>query len=109
MSKHKKSVKRNRRLLIIGSLVAMMFVSGIFAMKLTVFAAEQQQRVVYSSVRICQGDTLWSIASEYCGADDAASIVAYIDKLARINGISTRQTIYPGDYLMVERQLSDNE
>ena len=109
MSKRRRAVKRNRRLLIIVSLAALIIVAGICTRKLTAFAAEQPGSVVYSSVCIRQGDTLWSIAREHCGSSDAATIAAYVEKLARINGISSRRTIYPGDYLMVERTISTNE
>lgn len=52
----------------------------------------------YTSVMIEEGDTLWSIAQEYC--DNAADINDYIEELRSINHIEESR-IQEGNYLIV--------
>lgn len=52
----------------------------------------------YQSVRIQSGDTLWSIAEEYC--PDTQDINDYIEDIKSINNIRNN-TIKAGDYIIV--------
>lgn len=52
----------------------------------------------YQSIRVESGDTLWSIATEYC--PDTQEIGDYIDEIKAINSIKT-DTIKAGDYIIV--------
>ena len=54
---------------------------------------------VYTSVRVNSGDSLWSIAAEYC--EDAEDIDDYIDELKQINGIENVRGLKAGNYLTV--------
>lgn len=61
--------------------------------------AETAQRKYFKSIEICEGDTLWAIASEYKG-DHYDSIYAYIDEVMEMNGLDSDQ-IHAGQYLTV--------
>ncbi len=52
----------------------------------------------YQSIRVESGDTLWSIATEYC--PDTQEISDYIDEIKSINSIKN-DTIKAGDYIIV--------
>lgn len=52
-----------------------------------------------TSVQIKEGETLWSIASEYY-SEEFKSIPSYIAEIKRMNGLSS-DTLYAGNYLLV--------
>lgn len=54
----------------------------------------------YTSIEIEEGDTLWSIASEYMSPDHYDSINDYIVEIKEMNGISS-DTIHSGNHLIV--------
>ncbi len=60
--------------------------------------AEETGYKYYTSVRIGQGDTLWTIAEQYC--TDPAEIRSYIKELKSINNLE-RDEIHAGNYLTV--------
>ena len=53
----------------------------------------------YKSITIEQGDSLWSIAEEYC-TDAYEDTRDYIDELKELNGL-TSETIHEGQHLVV--------
>ena len=55
----------------------------------------------YESILVRGGDTLWSIASDYCGSTDYSDILAYISNVKRINHICEDQSLRAGAYIMV--------
>ena len=63
-------------------------------------AAEPEQQRIYSSVMIRTGDTLWSIAEQYC---DRGSITDYVADLKEINGLVNDRALKPGASLIVYR------
>lgn len=60
---------------------------------------EEQTYKYYTSVQIMPGDTLWSIASEYC-YDCDMSVESYIREIKSINKL-TSDSITSGQYLIV--------
>ena len=58
--------------------------------------------VSYESVLVCKGDTLWSIAETNLDHPTNAEIIAYIDEIAAINGISS-DNIHTGNYILLPR------
>lgn len=54
----------------------------------------------FKSIEIEEGDTLWSIASEYISYDYYSSVNDYIYEIKKMNGISGN-TIQSGQYLIV--------
>jgi len=54
-------------------------------------------RVTYESVRILSGDTLWSIAREYCGTGNTAD---FVEDLKVLNSLSSDH-IQAGCYILV--------
>ncbi len=62
-------------------------------------------RKYYTSIRIAEGDTLWSIAREY-NTRSGLSERDYIDELCRINRLAG-QEIHAGHYLTVAYYLQE--
>lgn len=60
-------------------------------------AAQIESRTSYESVRIVSGDSLWSIAQEYCGGRNTA---AFVEDLKLLNGLSSDR-IQAGYYILV--------
>ena len=53
----------------------------------------------YTSVKIEEGDTLWSMADEYIGNFNLSK-AEYIKEICQINDISKNE-IYAGDYIVI--------
>jgi len=98
-----KSVKsvRSVRIKIAVVLVACFILFGGFAVSRNVAQAESIREKIYTSVRIQDGDSLWSIAEEYCDSDARSAISVYVDELVRINAIGNRNLLKAGSYLTV--------
>lgn len=62
-------------------------------------ASEVQQYKYYKSIEIQPGDSLWSIAEEYC-TDAYEDTREYVDELKDLNGL-TSDTIHAGQHLLV--------
>lgn len=62
-------------------------------------ATDIPQYKYYKSITIEQGDSLWSIAEEYC-TDSYEDTQDYIDELKELNGL-TSETIHEGQHLVV--------
>lgn len=58
-----------------------------------------EEVVYYKSIRISEGDTLWTIADEYMGNkfEDKQSYIEEVRRLNHLNG----DTIHTGSYLMI--------
>ena len=56
-----------------------------------------------TSVKIEEGDSLWSIANEYY-TDEFSSISAYISEIKRMNGLSS-DMIYIDSYILVPQYV----
>lgn len=52
-----------------------------------------------TSVQIEEGDSLWSLASEYY-TEEFESLNSYITEIKRMNGLSS-DTLYAGNYLLI--------
>ena len=62
-------------------------------------ATDIPQYKYYKSIIIEQGDSLWSIAEEYC-TDSYASTREYINEIKQLNAL-TSETIHEGQHLVV--------
>jgi len=58
-----------------------------------------------TSVQIEEGDSLWSLASEYY-TEEFSSVSAYISEIKRMNGLSS-DTLYAGSYLVIPRFIAE--
>lgn len=85
-----------------GVLMMILFVMGaVFGVSLdNVLAKDSQEGAqrYYKSVRIEQGDSLWSLAREY--GDSRMPASEYVEELRNMNGL-TSDTIHWGQYLTV--------
>lgn len=63
--------------------------------------AENTSAKTYSitSVQIEEGDSLWSLASEYY-TEEFDSVNAYISEIKRMNGLSS-DVLYAGNYILI--------
>lgn len=57
-----------------------------------------------TSVQIEEGDSLWSLASEYYTVE-FSSISNYITEIKRMNGLSS-DTLYAGSYILIPQYIS---
>ncbi len=62
-------------------------------------ATDLVQHKYYKSIVIEQGDSLWSIAEEYC-LNGSMSKQAYVEELKQLNSLPS-DTIHAGQYLVV--------
>lgn len=57
-----------------------------------------------TSVQIEEGDSLWSLASEYY-TEEFSSITNYIAEIKRMNGLSS-DTLYAGCYILIPQYIT---
>ena len=79
--------------------------SGIMAAGKSKASEENASFKYYTSIEIEQGDTLWSIASEYMSAE-YDSIQDYIEEVKELNQLGP-DDIHAGQYLMIPYYSSD--
>ena len=90
------------RVFIIVSIAALVII-GSFMVSSRVTAAgaaKEPAEKFYTSVRINSGDTLWSVAEQYCDTD-RVTIRDYIDDLKEMNGIVNDRALRVGEYIAV--------
>lgn len=63
-------------------------------------------RYQISSVLIEEGDSLWSLASEYY-TEEFVSVSEYIKEITRMNGISVSDTLYAGNYILIPQYVAE--
>ena len=82
-------------------IVALVIIIGLFAMfflRQPTFAQEDSV-IVYESVQIHEGDSLWTIAEQYAAGEQ--DIRSYIQDICSLNNLSADDTIYAGEYLIL--------
>ena len=80
-------------------LVIFTLLSGSIFMASASASSEEFSKKTYKSIEIEKGDTLWSIAKEYCNSN-YISVDDYIEELMDINALST-DNINWGNYLII--------
>lgn len=98
MKKTNKRTHRITSLLTITALITVILCTTGFVVSANSDKSFADTDSYYQSVRIDSGDTLWSIAEEYC--PDKLDIYDYIDDIKDINNIKNN-TIKAGEYLIV--------
>ena len=83
---------------VIGALVLIIGLFAMFFLRQPTFAQEDPV-IVYESVQIHEGDSLWSIAEQY--AVEEQDIRSYIQDICSLNDLSSDETIYAGQYLIL--------
>lgn len=97
----------------LGKLIALIvFMVALFLLVLFVLpertaAADNASNSRYqiSSVLIEEGDTLWSLATEYY-TDEFSSVADYLTEIKRMNGISS-DTLYAGNYILIPQYIAE--
>lgn len=91
-----------KKLMMMLALVVMVC-SNFFGNSLLSVMAEEpevpEQSCYYTSIRIENGDSLWSIAQEY-GRDTGMSVQEYVKQLKQMNGLK-EDTIHAGQHLTI--------
>lgn len=95
---------RPGKMILIVLAAVMILLGGIHVSAMASTAAEEQRQ--YQSVQISGGDTLWSVAEEYCGSRDSRKIQSYVSDLREMNGIRDDGDLTPGSYLMVYKETA---
>lgn len=92
-----------KKTLILLTLLFIMIVSGTFGANLMrVMAVEEEHthyNKYYTSIRLEEGDSLWTIAERY-DVNSGKSREEYVRELRRMNSL-TDDTIHAGNYLTV--------
>lgn len=97
-------MKKNKKNRVVFSLVTIivLVVTIMCSVRFVVSAKSDKSasdiNTYYQSVRVESGDTLWSIASEYC--PDTKEITDYIEEIKSINSIKN-ELIKAGDYIII--------
>ncbi|MCD8077727.1 MAG: LysM peptidoglycan-binding domain-containing protein [Lachnospiraceae bacterium] len=95
--KRRKSSGWNRLLFV---LVMVLVLMGGFRVK-ALASAQAAPTKNYISVQIHTGDTLWSVAEEYCEGTSDREIRNYVNEIKGINHIVNDRALTPGAYLTV--------
>ena len=94
-------IRRNKRI-ITGITAVLVMIIVCLAVSSVVLANSKKEENIYkyyTSIEIKPGDTLWSIADEYCH-DMNLSVQDYIKEVKRLNHLSS-DSITSGQYLTV--------
>lgn len=92
-----------RYIYIIGVVIAILLISftvSLFLSTKNAQAAANKQSITYTSVRIAEGESLWSIAEANCSDGD---LVSYIDEIKALNDLHT-DDLKAGSYLILPIQ-----
>ncbi len=97
-------MKENRKVM-----VAFVLMAGAFVMMLVLMAvilsdtarveAKETGEVRYESVRIGEGESLWSVAEDCKGAGEKTA--CFVKKIAELNGLCVDAKLTEGSYLLV--------
>lgn len=100
--KRRKRIAKRRMILLLAALFVITMGSVVFG---SIFSKAKNptsdipQYKYYKSIIIEQGDSLWSIAEEYC-TDDCTDTREYVAELKQLNSL-TSDTIHAGQHLLV--------
>ena len=100
--KKRRQIAKRRIILLLAAVFVIIIGSIVFG---SVFssakdpATDVPQYKYYKSITIERGDSLWSIAEEYC-TDDCKDTREYINELKELNAL-TSETIHEGQHLLV--------
>ncbi len=89
-----------RMMLLVGTLIVILlctFALSTLATAKHTQAAQRGTQTTYESIRIAGGDSLWSIAQQYHGIEEAAD---FVEELKVLNNLSSDR-IQAGSYLLV--------
>lgn len=99
--RRQKQVAKQKMALLLATVLLIVVGSIIFG---SIFSAAKNQHQeaprykYYKCITIEHGDTLWSIANEYCGTD--CSTKEYVKELRELNSL-TSDTIHAGQHLLI--------
>ena len=88
-------------------IMAALFLLVLFVLPERTAAAGNAAHVTYTitSVQIEEGDSLWSLATEYYTAE-FSSVADYMSEIKRLNGLSS-DMLYAGNYILIPQYLAE--
>ena len=84
---------------------AVAFIAAVIILCGTIHIFASSGNKYYTSVRVEEGDTIWSIADRYI-ADSQVSKRDYVDEICRLNSL-TDGNVRSGDYIVVSYYSQD--
>lgn len=95
------TLKRSIRITIFIIIALFIIFGGVIVQGKVIAANSPAREKIYTSVRLNYGDSLWSIASHYCGDGSQDKITEYVEDLKQMNGIVNERSLKAGNYLTV--------
>ncbi len=82
-------------------LVLLLFIilGGVFVQGKTVEANVPEQQKYYTTVRLQEGESLWTLAQRYCGYNQ--DIRQYVQEIQNMNHIVNERALPAGSYITV--------
>ncbi|MBQ7247910.1 MAG: LysM peptidoglycan-binding domain-containing protein [Lachnospiraceae bacterium] len=87
------------RSFILAAVVFAIIFGGIVVGRDVASASGPEKSKYFTSITIEEGDSLWSIARQYCDSD--TSLSTYIDEIKSMNGIVNDRSLVAGHSLMI--------
>ena len=94
------TIKRGIRITVFIVIALFIIFGGIIVQGKVIAASSPSREKVYTSVRLNYGDSLWSVASQYCEGS-SEEVRRYVEELKEINGIVNERSLKAGNYLTV--------
>ncbi|GAA4653162.1 hypothetical protein GCM10023142_03000 [Anaerocolumna aminovalerica] len=92
--------EKNPTMILLGALIFTVILLSLFTISTQVIAEKSPTKEkLVTSVRIKEGDSLWSIAERYM-TEEYSDIYTYINEIKRSNGL-TSDVIHEGAYIIV--------
>ena len=100
-SAQRRQAEIKKRVLILAVIMVLLLLFTVFLVPERTAAAKNEPSGTYQilSVEVEEGDSLWTIASEYF-TEDFGSIRSFISEIKRMNGL-TSDTLYAEAYILV--------
>ena len=94
-------MKRRRGLRSVICMILALFIifGGVIVHNNEISAYSPVREKIFTSVAVHSGDSLWSIASEYC--EDAEDISDYVEELKQMNSMVNERSLQAGCRLTV--------
>ncbi|MGI6117934.1 MAG: LysM peptidoglycan-binding domain-containing protein [Bilifractor sp.] len=91
-----------RKMILVSLLLFAVLLTAVFGMTSEKAKANTEKKYkYYTSYEVQPGDSLWTIAEQYCDEDEYGSLGDYIDEVCEINHLTDDNLIYAGRNLCI--------
>ncbi|MCM1183771.1 MAG: LysM peptidoglycan-binding domain-containing protein [Roseburia sp.] len=101
--RRQRQLEVRRNILFLTLTMVLIILVSVFVISFSSEASDRDRSVshkYYTSIRIEQGDTLWSIANEYMDSEHYRNASEYVNEIKAMNSL-TSDRIIAGNYLIV--------